>query len=122
MKAKKIISLVLMILPALLMIFSAILKFTAAPQVVDGLTKVGFLPHFPPPLLALLEITSVALFLIPKTWRLGFFLLCSYLGGAAAIEIAGHQPPTAFVLLTLIWIGVYLKDRLIFTGATTNNS
>ncbi len=116
MKAKKIISLVLTVVPALLMFFSAILKFTAAPQMVEGLTKVGFLPSFPLPVLALLEITSVALFLIPKTWRIGFFLLCGYLGGAGAIEIVGHQPPTAFVLLTLIWIGAFLKDQLLFSG------
>ena len=119
MKTKKIISLVLMVLPALLMIFSALMKFIAAPQVVEGLTKVGFLPNFPLPALALIEITSVALFLIPKTWRVGFFLLCGYLGGAGAIEIVGHQPPTAFVLLALIWVGVYLKDQMLFTGATT---
>jgi hypothetical protein len=119
MKAKKIISLVLMVLPALLMIFSAVLKFAAAPQMVEGLTKVGFLPNFPLPALALLEIISVALFLFPKTWRIGFFLLCGYLGGAGAIEIVGHRPPTAFVLLTLIWIGVYLKDKSIFTDATS---
>jgi len=119
MKAKKIISLVLMVLPALLMIFSALLKFAAAPQMVEGLTKVGFLPNFPLPALALIEITSVALFLIPKTWRIGFFLLCGYLGGAGAIEIVGHQPPTAFVLLALIWIGVYLKDQLMFSGGVS---
>jgi len=118
MKAKKIISLVLMVVPALLMIFSAAMKFAAAPQVVEGLTKIGFLPYFPLPLLALLEITSVALFLIPKTWRIGFFLMCGYLGGAGAIEIVGHQPPTAFFLLTLFWIGVYLKDQLMFTGVS----
>ncbi len=79
MKAKKIISLVLMVLPSLLMIFSAVLKFVAAPQMVEGLTKAGFLPNFPLPALALIEITSVALFLIPKTWRIGFYLLCGYL-------------------------------------------
>ena len=119
MKVKKIISLVFMVLPALLMIFSAVLKFVAAPQVVEGLTKVGFLPNFPLPALALIEITAVALFLIPQTWRIGFFLLCGYLGGAGAIEIVGHQSPTAFVLLTFIWIGVYLKDQLMFTGAVS---
>jgi hypothetical protein len=43
-------------------------------------------------------------------------LLCGYLGGAGAIEIVGHQPPTAFVLLTLIWIGAFLKDQLLFSG------
>ena len=119
MKAKKIISLVLMIVPALLMILSAVMKFIAAPQVVEGLTKIGFLPNFSLSVLAVIEITSVALFLIPKTWRVGFFLVCGYLGGAGVAEIIGHQPPTAFVLLALIWVGVYLKDQYMFTGVAS---
>jgi len=118
MKTKKIISLALIALPALLMVFSATMKFIAAPQVVEGLTKIGFLPKFPLPVLALLETISVVLLLIPKTWRIGFFLVCGYLGGATAIEVVGSQPPTAAILLTLIWIGTYLKDRSFFTGAT----
>ena len=119
MKAKKIISLVLTLLPALLMAFSAVLKFAAAPQIVDGLTKVGFLPNFPLPALAVLELVCVVLLLVPKTWRIGFLLVCGYLGGAGVVEIIGHQPPSAFVLLTLIWIGAYLKDQSVFVGTTT---
>jgi hypothetical protein len=119
MKAKKIISIVLMVLPALLMAFSAILKFAGAAQVVEGLTKVGFLPHFPLPALALLETACVMLLLIPKTWRIGFFLVCGYLGGATAVEIISSQPPTAPILLTLIWVGAYLRDKSLFTGAAT---
>ena len=116
MKAKKIISLVLMLIPTLLMTFSAVLKFAAVPQVVEGLTKIGFLPYFPLPLLALIEVISVALLFIPKTWRIGFFLVCGYLGGAAVAEIVSQQPPGAFIFLTLIWIGAYLKDPTLFVG------
>jgi len=115
MKAKKIASIALTVLPTLMMVFSSVLKFMAAPKVVDGLTQIGFLPYFPLPALALLEMTCAVLFLIPGTWRLGFFLVCSYLGGATAIEIAGHHPNVAPLLLTLIWIGVYLKDKSLFT-------
>jgi fatty acid desaturase len=116
MKAKKIASLVLMGLPLLLLVVSSFFKFISAPQVVEGLTKIGFLPSFPLMGLALLEIGCVITFLIPKTWRIGFFLVCGYLGGAASIEIAGHQPPMALVLLTLFWVGVFLKDSTLFFG------
>ncbi len=114
MKTKKIASFVLMGLPILLLLVSSFFKFIAAPQVVDGLTKIGFLPTFPLIGLALLEIGCVIVFLIPTTWRIGFFLVCGYLGGAASIEIAGHQPPMALLLLTLFWVGVFLRDSSFF--------
>lgn len=117
MKGKKIITLVLTIIPALMMALSAVMKFAAVPQMVEGLTKIGILPNFPLPALALLETVCFVLFLIPKTWRVGFFLVCGYLGGATAIEIAANMPPAAPVLLTLAWIGAYLKDPSFFTGS-----
>lgn len=114
MKLRKITSGILLWAVSILLIGSAIAKFAAVQEITDSLTKIGFIPYFPLPALALLEITCVVLFLIPKTWKIGFFLLCGYLGAAGAIEIAGNQPPVAFVLLTLIWIGVFLKDRSLF--------
>ena len=74
----------------------------------------GIVPYFPLQALGLLELTCVVLYLIPATWRIGFYLLCGYLGGAGAIEISQHLPPTAFILLTLVWIGVFLKDKSVF--------
>lgn len=114
MNLKIILSRLFMWLPAAMMIMSAGAKFAAVPQVVEGLTKVGFLPYFPLPLLATLEVVCVVAFVIPRTWRLGFFLMCGYLGGAGAIEIAGHHAPMALGLLTCVWVGAYLKDPSLF--------
>ncbi|CAN5199795.1 hypothetical protein BH09BAC6_BH09BAC6_00040 [soil metagenome] len=114
MKLKKITTGILVWLPALLLLFSAIAKFAGAAVIVSNLTKAGIIPYFPLPLLGLLELTCVVLYLIPATWRIGFFLLCGYLGGAGAIEISQHLPPTAFILLTLVWIGAFLKDSSVF--------
>lgn len=114
MKLKKITTGVLVWLPALLLVVSAIAKFAGAAVIVNNLTKAGIIPYFPLPLLGLLELTCVVLYLIPATWRIGFFLLCGYLGGAGAIEISQHLMPTAFILLTLVWLGTFLKDSSIF--------
>lgn len=114
MKIRKLTSAILLWLVSILLVGSAIAKLAAVQEITDSLTKVGFIPNFPLPALALLEITCVILFLIPKTWKIGFFLLCGYLGAAGAIEIAGNQAPVALVLLTIIWIGVFLKDRSLF--------
>lgn len=114
MKTKKIITVILVVLPAVLLIVSAIAKFAGAQIIVDNLTRAGIIPYFPLPLLGLLEISCVILYLIPKTWRVGFFLLCGYLGGAGSIEISQHLAPTAFILLTIVWIGAYLRNSELF--------
>ncbi len=114
MKSRKIITNILVWLPALLLTLSATAKFAGAAVIVNNLTKAGIVPYFPLQALGLLELTCVVLYLIPATWRIGFYLLCGYLGGAGAIEISQHLPPTAFILLTLVWIGVFLKDKSVF--------
>jgi hypothetical protein len=117
MKTKKIVTVILVVLPSLLLIASAIAKFAGAQIIVNNLTKAGVIPYFPLPLLGLLEISCVILYLIPKTWRVGFFLLCCYLGGAGSIEISQHLAPTAFILLTILWIGAYLRNPELFHRA-----
>ncbi len=127
MKSRKIITNILAWLPALLLTLSATAKFAGAAVIVNNLTKAGIVPYLPLPVLGLLELTCVVLYLIPATWRIGFYLLCGYLGGAGAIEISQHLPPTAFILLTLVWIGVFLKDKSVFmvkvsvSSANTSN-
>lgn len=111
-KAKKIISIVLMVLPSLMLVMSGVMKLMAAPEIVDALTKGGLGTYIK--LLGIIELVSVALLWIPKTYKIGFLLLCCYLGGALSIELASAQPPTAAIFLVILWIGVYLKDKSVF--------
>jgi DoxX-like family len=113
-KTRKIISGILIYAPAAMLLFSAIMKFIGAQQVVDGLTKVGFLGHFALPMLACIELLGIVLLVIPKTFKLGLFWVTAYLGGAAAIEITGGNPPGAFMFIALIWIGAYIRNKSIF--------
>jgi sorbitol-specific phosphotransferase system component IIC len=99
-------------LPALMLIMSAVMKLTGAEQVVNGLTKIGLGSYIT--LFGIIELISVALFLYPKTYKVGFLLICSYLGGALSIELATAQPPMAAFFLSIIWIAVFLKDKLMF--------
>jgi hypothetical protein len=97
------------------------MKLTHAQAIVEGFSKSALINYIT--LIGIIELVSVALFLIPKTTKLGFLLLCSYLGGAIAVELAGGQAPTAAIFLALIWISVFLKDRSLFLGTdkTENN-
>jgi hypothetical protein len=115
-KTKRIISIVLMAIPSLMLVLSGIMKLIGAKPIVEGLTKGGLGNYVT--LFGITELFSVALFIYPKTTKIGFFLLCSYLGGALSIELAGGQPPSAAIFLAAIWISVYLRDRLMFVQKT----
>jgi hypothetical protein len=111
-KTTRIISIVLMVIPSAMLILSAIMKLIHAQAIVDGFSKSALIDYIT--LIGIIELASVALFLIPKTTKLGFLLLCSYLGGAIAVELAGGQAPSAAIFLAIIWISVYLRNKLMF--------
>ncbi len=111
-KTTRIISIILMVLPSLMLIMSAVMKLTGAEQVVTGLTKIGLGSYIT--LFGIIELIAVGLFLYPKTYKIGFLLICCYLGGALSIELATAQPPSAAIFLSIVWIAVFLKDKLVF--------
>lgn len=66
----------------------------------------------------ILEVICITLFIVPKTRIVGFFLICSYLGGAIAVNfvlgLASLIAPG--LLLALFWLGMYLKyGKFFFT-------
>lgn len=101
-----------MVIPSLILVMSATMKLIGAKEVVEGLTK-GGLGNFIVPF-GLIELLSVVLLWIPKTRNIGFFLVCSYLGGAMSIELASGKTPVTAVFLALTWISLYLKDSSLF--------
>lgn len=113
-KTTRILSIVLMVIPSLMLIMSAIMKLSHAPAFVEGFSKSGLGNYLT--LIGSIELIAVALFLYPKTSKIGFLLLCSYLGGAIATELASGQAPMAAVFLTLFWVAVYLRNKWMFLG------
>ncbi len=119
-KTTRIISIVLMVIPSLMLIMSGVMKLIGAEQVVTGLTKVGLSSYIS--LFGIIELIAVALFLYPKTYKIGFLLICCYLGGALSIELATAQPPSAAIFLSIVWIAVFLKDKLMFLSPSVTES
>lgn len=118
-KSKRIVSYILMAAVALLLTMSSLMKLSGADQVTTELSKAGLGPYIK--LLGVIELLSVALFLYPKTFKIGFLLLCCYLGGALSIELAGGQAPVAAVFLVITWVSVYLRDKLMLLDAAKIN-
>src|SRR5262245_40899786 len=113
-KTKRIISIALMALASAMLVFSAVMKLTGSEQMVAGLTHIGLGNYIQ--LIGITELISVISFLFPKTFKVGFLLVTSYLGGALSIELAAGQPPMAAFFLTLVWISAYLRNKYMFIG------
>jgi len=118
-KTRTVISIAVGILPSAMLLMSAFMKLSSNPQMVQGLTQGGFGPYIK--LFGLAELVFVAFFFIPATRKLGFLLLCAYLGGAMATELSHGMPPMSALLLALYWVSVFIKDRNMFLGSKTVN-
>ena len=101
---------ILGVLPALLLIFSAVMKFMKPPEVVEGFVKSGYPERLALPL-AIVEVSCTILYLIPRTAVLGAILLTGYLGGATATHVRIGEPFFMPVLVGVaLWLGLYLRE------------
>ena len=112
MKAKKIITIIFTVLATLMAMLSGIMKLTKSEEVVTGLAKVGVADYLT--YLGIMEIVFAALFLYPKTMKIGFILLSCYFAGALATELSHGTPFNALTPLILVWIAAFLRDKSIF--------
>jgi len=98
------------ILPSLALLMSGAMKFSGSPELAKGFAHLG-LPLALAPGLGVLEITCVAIYLIPRTAVLGAILLTGYLGGAILTHLRVGDPfITQAILGVVFWGGLYLRD------------
>jgi DoxX-like family len=106
---RKIAGNILVFLGGLMLLGSAGAKLAHVPKVVSQLGAMGFDGN-KLTFIALLEVVSGLLFLIPLTRSAGLLLVSAFLGGAIATHLQHDQPiiQPSFVLL-LIWLGTWLR-------------
>ena len=98
--------------PLVIVGMSARWKLTYDPWYVREFGRIGWSTSALP-WLAGIQLTAVALFLIPPTAVLGTVLLTGYLGGAIAsyVRIGELYPPLVPLGTALLaWLGVYLRE------------
>jgi DoxX-like family len=96
-------------LVTLMLTASAAGKLAAAPAMVDGLIRAGIPPAAITPI-AILELSCLALYLIPRTAVLGTLLLTGYFGGATLTHlIAGEALLPPLVIGLIIWAGAWFR-------------
>jgi hypothetical protein len=98
---------------------SGILKIIKAQPILDSFTKLGVAQYTQ--LLGVADLVFVALFLYPKTMKIGFVLLACYIAGAMGVHLShGEAPTSPLPPMILLWVSAYLRDSSVFT--TTNKS
>jgi uncharacterized membrane protein YphA (DoxX/SURF4 family) len=101
---------ILTILASLLFVFSAFMKLKGGPDLDKGMEHLGLPASMVLPL-AILEITCVALYLIPATSVLGAILLAGYIGGTIVTHWRSGDPFIVNIVLGLVlWLGIYLRE------------
>jgi hypothetical protein len=106
---------VLSVLPALLLVMSGVSKITLSPEVAKGFGDLEW-PTNTAMVLAVLELGSLLLYLIPQTAVLGAILLTGYLGGACATHVRIDDYSHCWVPVALglvLWLGLYLRDSRV---------
>jgi len=92
-----------------LVLMSATGNIAGMPKMIEGLTHAG-IPRTAIVPLALLELTCLALYLLPRSGVLGTLLLTGYFGGAIATDMIGGSnvlPP--LIIGVLACAGSYLR-------------
>lgn len=104
---------VLTALPALLLTFSAVMKLTSQPPVLEGFKHFGFPDglHLP---IGVVEALVVVAYLVPRTAVLGAILITGYLGGAIVTHLRVGEPFVPPLLVgVLVWGGLFLRDERV---------
>ena len=101
---------VISVLPVLMLLMSAVMKFVKPPGMAEGLSKIGWRED-QMLTLGILELTCTLLYVIPQTSMLGAILLTGYLGGAIATHVrVGDDYLGPVIFGVLVWLGLYLRD------------
>ena len=108
-KTQKIAGYAMSILFSVQIIMAGVMKlFLAAPIVenMNAVTNWGDKTLF----VGILELFILALYWIPKTQKLGFYLLCSFVGGIIVAEVVAGKVPFAGILVSvLLYTGTILR-------------
>lgn len=106
-KTRNIIGWVLSAVPILALVGAVFAKLTRQPEIVE---KLGSINIHNIQILGGILLICLILYMIPKTSNIGFFLLCSYLGGTIVGRIAqGESPMIGIVLAILLYVGTMLR-------------
>lgn len=104
---------ILTILPSLMFLLSATMKFIKPAGMVENLKHIEISEKLVTPL-GVVELACVLLYLFPRTAVLGAVLLTGYLGGAILTHLRVNDPIIIPIVLGIVvWLGLYFRDARV---------
>jgi len=104
-----------------IVIVMALAKFFEIAMIVEMFRGWGLRPYLSS--IGLIELISVLLYLYPPTMRAGFFLLCSFFGGAMAITLSrGDNILPPMLMLAALWGAAYLRGPHLYKNEEVRTS
>ena len=98
-------------LASLAFVMSGLMKLKGGPAISQMFGHLGLTESLAIPI-ALLELGSVAIYLIPRTSVIGAILLAGFMGGAILAHLRIGEPPVVQAVLgILVWLGLYLREE-----------
>lgn len=121
-KGQKITGYILSILFSFQIVIAGVLKLVQENAILERMNNI---PNWGDKVLfiGLLELVLLALYWIPKTQKLGFYLLCAFVGGIIVAEVAagthieqGAPPAPSIGIVTgiLLYSGTFLRKPSMF--------
>lgn len=109
-ETRKFMGYLISIIPCAMIFFSGMMKISRVKQIQEVMESIhlGSLTVY----IGIFEIMLVILYWIPKTSNIGFFLLCSYVGGVIVAETSmghGHISPLGIAVAILLYVGTMLR-------------
>lgn len=98
------------VLPSLLLLMSAAMKFIQPTGFDEGLRHLGW-DAGKMVYIGIVEVFCAVVYLIPRTAVLGAVLITAYMGGAIATHVrVGDIFIVQILIGMLVWLGLYLRD------------
>jgi hypothetical protein len=108
-KTRRIAGYTLSIIPSLMTLMAGILKVIDNEGMLENMNKITNWGD-KMLLIGLIELGGLALYWIPKTMNIGFFLLASFGGGIVVAEVvAGDIPIIGVVVSSFLYAGTFLR-------------
>lgn len=107
-KVQKITGYTLSLMASLAVLLSGLLKFVQDPWAIEPLEKLGLVEYTTA--VGFVEVLCVVLYWLPKSSNIGFFLLCSYVGGIIVGELLmGEAPVPGLAIGFMVYVGTLLR-------------
>jgi hypothetical protein len=119
-RTRRIAGNILVVLPGLIVAMSELMKLARVPRLVNYMAAAGFSGN-KISLVAGLGLSSVLLFLYPRTRSIGILLLSTFLGGAICLHVQRGEYAEALgpaMLLVLAWIGTAIRHPQVLWNLT----